>query len=40
MYSSATDSNALFHDEAAKLEEVHAGFLLKSPPARQIKNTV
>uniref|UniRef100_A0A8C1UIT0 Pleckstrin homology domain containing, family S member 1 n=1 Tax=Cyprinus carpio TaxID=7962 RepID=A0A8C1UIT0_CYPCA len=38
MYSSATDSNASCHTEAAGVEEVCKGFLIKSPPSRQIRN--
>ncbi|KAK2876328.1 hypothetical protein Q8A67_020424 [Cirrhinus molitorella] len=34
-----SEPNALCHNEAAEVEEVCTGFLLKSPPARQIKNT-
>ncbi|XP_058649012.1 pleckstrin homology domain-containing family S member 1 [Onychostoma macrolepis] len=34
-----SDLNASCHNEAAEVEEVCTGFLLKSPPPRQIKNT-
>ncbi|XP_016367447.1 pleckstrin homology domain-containing family S member 1-like [Sinocyclocheilus rhinocerous] len=33
-----SDSNASCHNEAAGVEEVCTGFLLKSPPSRQIRN--
>ncbi|XP_016427682.1 GRB2-associated-binding protein 3-like [Sinocyclocheilus rhinocerous] len=34
-----SDLNASCHNEAAEVEEVCTGFLIKSPPPRQIKNT-
>ncbi|XP_043110157.1 pleckstrin homology domain-containing family S member 1 [Puntigrus tetrazona] len=37
--SAKSDLNASSHNEAAEVEEVCTGFLTKSPPSRQIKNT-